>query len=331
MTVSLSHLGRLLPLLAIAATGAVAQDAPKDNLDARFENGIVAIAEDRVITVEEVRRELAPLLPEVQRGSRNEQEFQQRLEALQNDIVQNLIDRVLIVKEFYKDEKRRIPESFIDNAVAESIQDQFDGDRSKFLAYLRSQGKTQRDYRRDVEEDIIYGYMRSQMRKSQSVVSPVKVETYYKENKDKFYQDDAVHLRLIQFNRGNLDDDQLRTKAAEAMVQLTAGTSFEDVAKEFSQDARRSRGGDWGWQQRADLKKEFSDVVFNMEKGKYTEPIILPEGAFILYVEDRRYAGIQPIDAVRDQIENILLQQMSREAQNEWLEKLRRTGYVKYY
>jgi len=331
MTVSLSHLGRLLTLLAIAATGAVGQDAPKDNLDARFENGIVAIAEDRVITVEEVRRELAPLLEEVRRAARNQEEFNQRLEALQNDIVQNLIDRVLIVKEFYKDEKRRIPESFIDNAVAESIQDQFDGDRSKFLAYLRSQGKTQRDYRRDVEEDIIYGYMRSQMRKSQSVVSPVKVETYYKENKDKFYQDDAVHLRLIQFNRANLDDDQLRTKAAEAMVQLTAGTSFEDVAKEFSQDARRSRGGDWGWQQRADLKKEFSDVVFNLEKGKHTEPIVLPEGAFILYVEDRRFAGIQPIDAVRDQIENILLQQMSREAQNEWLEKLRRTGYVKYY
>jgi peptidyl-prolyl cis-trans isomerase SurA len=331
MIVRISHLGRLLPLLAFA-TGAAAQQEPaKDNLDAQFENGIVAIAEDRVITVEEVRRELAPLLKQVQGESRNEQEFNQKLEALQGDIVQNLIDRVLIVKEFYKDEKRRIPESFVDNAVAESIQQQFDNDRSKYLAYLRSQGKTQKEFRRDVEEDIIYGYMRSQMRKSQSVVSPVKVETYYKENTDKFYQDDAVHLRLIQFNRGNLTDDDLRAKAAEATVQLTAGAAFEDVAKEFSQDSRRSRGGDWGWQQRADLKKEFSEVVFNMEKGKYTDPIILPEGGFILFVEDRRFAGIQPIDAVRDQIENILSQQMSREAQNAWLERLRRNGYVKYY
>jgi peptidyl-prolyl cis-trans isomerase SurA len=284
-----------------------------------------------VITVEEVRRELAPLLDEVERGSKTQHEFDERLEALQGDIVQNLIDRVLIVKEFYKDEKRRIPVSFIDNAVAESIQQQFDGDRSKFLAYLRSQGKTQRDFRRDVEEDIIYGYMRSQMRKSQSVVSPVKVETFYKENKERFFQDDAVHLRLIQFNRGNLSDDELRTKAAEAMVELTAGGNFEDVARQFSQDARRNRGGDWGWQQRADLKKEFSEIVFSMEKGKYTEPIILPEGAFILFVQDRRFAGIQAIDAVRDQIEGILLQQMSREAQSAWLEKLRRTGYVKYY
>ncbi|HEY5551307.1 MAG TPA: peptidylprolyl isomerase [Opitutaceae bacterium] len=330
MTVRPLNLARLLPFVALAV-GAAAQEAPKDNLDARFENGIVAIAEDRVITVEEVRREMAPLMAQVEQGARTQQEFNERLEALQGDIVQNLIDRVLIVKEFYKDEKRRIPVSFIDNAVSEAIQQQFDNDRSKYLAYLRSQGKTQRDFRRDVEEDIIYGYMRSQMRKSQNVVSPVKVETFYKENKDRFFQDDAVHLRLIQFNRANLSDDELRTKAAEVTVQLTSGASFEEVAKEFSQDSRRSRGGDWGWQQRADLKKEFSEIVFNMEKGKYTDPIILPEGGFILYVEDRRHAGIQPIDAVRDQIEGILLQQMSREAQNAWLEKLRRNGYVKYY
>lgn len=329
MTVRITDLGRLLPFFL--AAGGAAQVTPKDNLDARFENGIVAIAEDRVITVEEVRRELAPLMPEVERRARTQQEFNQQLEALQADIVQNLIDRVLIVKEFYKDEKRRIPESFVDNAVSEEIQSRFDGDRSKFIAYLRSQGKTQRDFRRDVEEDIIYGYMRSQMRKSQSVVSPVKVETFYRENTDRFFQDDAVHLRLIQFNRANLDDDQLKAKAAEAMVQLTAGTPFEEVAREYSQDARRSRGGDWGWQARADLKKEFSDIVFEMEKGKYTDPIVLPEGAFILFVEDRRFAGIQPIDTVRDQIEGILSQQMSREAQNAWLERLRRNGYVKYY
>jgi peptidyl-prolyl cis-trans isomerase SurA len=230
MTVPTLNLARLLPFFAIAV-GAAAQVNQRDNLDARFENGIVAIAEDRVITVEEVRRELAPLMDEVSRRAKNPEEFNEQLEALQSDIVQNLIDRVLIVKEFYKDEKRRIPASFVDNAVSDEIQGRFDGDRSKFIAYLRSQGKTQRDFRRDVEEDIIYGYMRSQNRKSQSVVSPVKVETFYTENKDRFFQDDAVHLRLIQFNRANLTDEQLRAKAAEAIVQLTAGVPFEEVAR----------------------------------------------------------------------------------------------------
>ena len=57
----------------------------------------------------------------------------------------------------------------------------------------------------------------------------------------------------------------------------------------------------------------------------------MPEGAFLMYVEDRKYAGIQPLDEVRDQIENVILQQMARSSQEQWLERLRRDGYVKYY
>jgi hypothetical protein len=44
--------------------------------------------------------------------------------------------------------------------------------------------------------------MQGQQRKSQSVVSPVRIETFYNENKDRFYREDEIHLRLIQLNRG---------------------------------------------------------------------------------------------------------------------------------
>ncbi|HQF38044.1 MAG TPA: peptidyl-prolyl cis-trans isomerase [Opitutaceae bacterium] len=311
---------------------AVAEDAkPKDNLDLRYENGIVAVVEDKAITVEEVRRELGPLIPELQRQYKTEAEYNRALETLQHDIVQDLIDRVLIIKEFRKDEKKKIPPNFVDDEIAQTQNIQFEGDRSKFLAYLRSKGKTQREYRREVEEDIIYGYMRQQMRKSTSLISPVKIETYYNENKDKFYQDDAVEMRLIQINRNALTDDELRAAATNVITRLNAGEKFEDVAKDVSQDARKNRGGDWGWQKRGDLRKEFVEELFALQKGQFTQPIILPESAYILYVNDRKFAGIQPIEEVRSDIERILVSQMARESQERWLERLRRNGYVKYY
>jgi peptidyl-prolyl cis-trans isomerase SurA len=307
-----------------------------DHLDLRFANGIAAVAEDKIITVDDIRREVAPLVPQIQRDSHNEKEFNERLEALQDDVVQNLIDRVLIVKEFYKEKegepKKQIPASYIDNQISEIMITQFDNDRSKFLAYLRGRGKTLRDYRKEVEEDMIYGYMRQQQRKSQSIVSPVKVETYYAENKDKFFQEDSVHLRLIQFRREEGDTDQLlTTKCTDVLARMNAGETFDAIAKEVSQDTRRAKGGDWGWQKRSDLKPELSNPLFQLEKGGVTKPIIMPEGGFLLYVEDRRLAGVQPIDAVRDEIEHILVQQMARVSQDHWLERLRRNGYVKHY
>jgi peptidyl-prolyl cis-trans isomerase SurA len=324
-------LSLLATALAAPAHAEIA-NPPPDNLNLRYANGITAIAEDHIITVDDVRREIGPLIPEIQKQSRSEQEFNEKVEALQEDVIQNLIDRVLIVKDFYKDEKRKVPASYIDNELAETIITQFDGDRSKFLAYLRSRGISQKDYRKELEEDMIYKYMRSQQSKSASTVSPVKIETFYSENKERFYQEDSVHLRLIQITRGADDtDDTLRTKAAQVIVELTAGTDFGDLARKYSQDSRKGKGGDWGWQRRSDLRKEFSDVIFTLEKGQHSDGIIMPEGAFILFVEDRKHAGLQSLDEVRPEIEHTLVQQGSRQATERWLEKLRRNAYVKHF
>ena len=326
-TLTLILCGLLGPLLR--AQSPASQD---DGLDLRFANGIAAIVEDKVITVDDIRREISPMIPQLQREARSEADFNRRLEQLQDSIIQDLVDRVLIIKEFRKDEKKQIPIGFIERRIADIQAEQFDNDRSKFLAYLRARGTTLREYSREVEEDIIYGYMRQQQRKSQSIVSPVRIETFYEENKDRFYQEDAVHLRLIQLNRESGETElQLYTRGMEVINRFHAGEKFEDLAKEYSQDSRRTRGGDWGWQKRSDLKKEFSDPLFDLKKGEVSSPVMTPEGCFILFAEDRKYAGIQPIDEVRDEIERILIQQMGRQSEDRWLERLRRNGYVKHY
>ena len=317
---------------AVLAAHAQPAATPGDNLNLRYANGIVAIAEEKIITVDDVRREIGPLIPEIQKTSRNEQEFNEKLEALQEDVVQNLIDRVLIVKEFYKDEKRRVPASYIDNQLAETIITQFDGDRSKYLAYLRSRGISQKDYRREIEEDMIYSYMRQQQVKTGSTVSPVRIEAFYNENKERFNQEDSVHLRLIQVARAPEDtDSSLRTKAEGIVAELSAGADFGDLARKYSQDSRKGKGGDWGWQRRSDLRKEFSEVIFALKKGEKSEPLVTPEGAFLFFAEDRKYAGVLPIDEVRPEIEKALIQQGSRKATERWLEKLRRNAYVKHF
>jgi peptidyl-prolyl cis-trans isomerase SurA len=323
------------PVLALAQAAPVPEDAAKavaEKLNLEFANGIAAVVEEKIITVDDIRREIAPLLPQVQRESRNEREFNEKINALQENIIQELIDRVLIVKEFYKDEKRKVPESFVDNQIAETIATQFDGDRSKFLAYLRGRGISQKDYRKEVEEDMIYGYMRQQQRKSATTVSPVKIQQFYDENKERFYQEDSVKLRLIQLTRTEGEtDDALRARASTVQTQIKSGANFIDIARLYSQDSRRTKGGDWGWQRKSDLRKEFSDVLFTMDKGQTSDALIMPEGAFFLHVEDRKMAGIPPIDEVREQIEKMLVQQYARQAQERWLEKLRRNGYVKHY
>ncbi|NUN52000.1 MAG: peptidylprolyl isomerase, partial [Planctomycetaceae bacterium] len=85
-----------------AAPAGPTSDPVAQNLNLRFANGIVAVAEEKIITVADVMQEIGPLLPQLRNEARNEKEFQERLEQLQDGAIQNLIDRVLIVKEFRK-------------------------------------------------------------------------------------------------------------------------------------------------------------------------------------------------------------------------------------
>ena len=322
-----------LTLLGITSSG-YSQTNPDadDGLNLRYANGVAAVVENKVITVDDIRKEIAPLLPQLQRDARNEEDFNKRLESVQDSIIQELIDRVLIINEFRKDEKKQIPPGFIDSRIADIQSQQFDNDRSKFLGFLRARGTTLRQYRIEVEDDIIYSYMRQQQRKSQSIVSPVRIETYYEENKERFQQEDSVHLRLIQLNGASDESEaQLLTRAMEVIGRFQRGEDFSELAKEYSEDSRRSKGGDWGWQKRSDLKKEFSSPLFNLDKGEITDPILTSDGCFLLFAKDRKYAGIQPIDQVRDTIERILIQRMSSVSEERWLERLRRNGYVKHY
>ena len=318
----------LLPLLAAVSSPA---QRVHNVWDPPFKQGIAAEVEDEIITFEELRREMAPLIPRIREQSQSRDQFQQQMGELYFEVLQNLIDRVLIVGAFHEKEYQ-IPQTIIEDEFDRVLIEDFDNDRAAFLDFLESQGMTVREFRRDLWERIVVSVMRGEMRRSQSQISPERIQTFYDENQLRFYEEEAVKLRIIML-RPIADEgaDQMRQSLERVQQELESGTAFEEVARRFSQDSRRESGGDWGWIQRPDLRDELAEIAFTLVSGEYSEPVTLNEQIFILYAEEMRPEGIQPLSEVRERIEEILASQLARQAQNAWLERLRRAAYVKLY
>lgn len=317
-------------LLAVLAFGASAQKA-HNIWDPPFRQGIAAEVENKMITFEELRREMSPLIPRIRESSRSRAEFTARMEELYFEVLQNLIDRVLIVAEFAEKEFQ-LPQSYVENEFDRILIEDFENDRARFLEYLESQGKNVREFRYELRERIVVSIMRSEKRKSQSQISPERIEQFYNENKINFYEEEAVKLRIIMLRPlADENPDQMRQTQEQVYKDLAEGETFAEVAMKYSQDSRRDRGGDWGWIQRPDLKDELSAVAFSLDKGDFSDPVPLGEQIFILFAEDKREEGIQPINEVRDRIEEILASQLARQAQQQWIERLRREAYIRYY
>jgi hypothetical protein len=60
---------------------------------------------------------------------------------------------------------RHIAAEYIDQAYADTLREQFSNDPAKFAAHLEERGMTQDEYRKTIEENIAYGYMRQRQRK----------------------------------------------------------------------------------------------------------------------------------------------------------------------
>lgn len=77
----------------------------------------------------------------------------------------------------------------------------------------------------------------------------------------------------------------------EAIAALNSGRSFDDVAREFSEDKAR-QGGNLGWKGRGSLIKEFEKIAWETPVSKTGSPewreVKTGEGYHVLMVEGRK-------------------------------------------
>lgn len=294
-------------------------------------NGIAAQVNDKIITLDQLRQQILPIVPEIRRRSASRDQFEQNIALVTREVLQNLVDQILIVREF-NEKGYVLPEAYIRNEMEDYVIKNFGGDRSRFLESLRQQGTNEMGFRNQMKDSIIVSYMRSQMVRSATQVSPEEINQYYQQHRSQFYEDAGVKLSMIMLTpAGGENGERVAQQVAAIQKGLADGVPFADLARRYSQDPNAAEGGDWGWRRYSDLRKELATAVEPLEKGQVSDPVELSGITYILYVEDKRDSGVKDLDTVRAEIEGAITSQLARQAQQRWLERLRKQAYIRYY
>src|SRR5213594_2948704 len=202
---------RSVTLAVLAAALAQADAAAEYELS----NGIAAIANDAVITYEDVRQASAEAVELYRRTYFNNPEvFEQKKIAAMSEALEQLIDRQLVLHDF-KTIGGVLQESYIDDAIKDRIRERF-GDRETLTKTLRAQQITYETFRQRTRDDIITSIMEKKNVREAIMVSPAKIERYYQTNLHRFKLGDQVKLRMIMLNRTAAGSaDELRQLASE--------------------------------------------------------------------------------------------------------------------
>ncbi len=134
------------------------------------------------------------------------------------------------------------------------------------------------------------------------------------------------HILLRPSQRLSLDQARARLEGYRRSIDNRSAT-FEDLARQFSEDGSASQGGDLGWASPGTMVPEFEEAMNQLEVGGLSAPVTSRFGVHLVQVLERRQVDVDP-KQLREQARNALREQKFDPAYAEWVRDLRSRAYI---
>lgn len=119
-------------------------------------------------------------------------------------------------------------------------------------------------------------------------------------------------------------------RLAEYRRQIESGQrSFEDIARQYSEDGSAAAGGDLGWAAPGMFVPEFEAAMNALAPGGVSEPVVSRFGVHLIQVVERREVALDA-KQLREQARNVLRERKFEQAYLDWTKELRARAYVEY-
>src|SRR5271169_6649330 len=171
--------------------------------------------------------------------------------------------------------------------------------------------------------------------RQRSEVTDDDVKLYYQSHIDQYKLEDRAHVAHILFKTVGMTDAEaaeVKKKAEDVLNKAKHGGNFGDLAKQYSEDTTKDKGGDLGWIVRGQTVPEFEAAAFSLPKGSISDLVKTQYGFHIIQVIDRETARTQTLDEVKASIVNQLQQekaeQLGETVSTQIADEIRRGGRV---
>ncbi|MEO7100103.1 MAG: SurA N-terminal domain-containing protein [Luteolibacter sp.] len=299
-------------------------------------DGIAAKVNGKVITKNQVSFMLSPRYAQlVAQFPRRGAQFETLFNEAKKAIIQELIDREIIIDEF-KQIGASIKPNVIDEEIKRQMRELYNGDEAKFREELKRNRLTMEGYREMTREKMIVMAMRNKMGSEAPPPLPNEIQKEYDETKSSLRDvtKDVISFQKI-FIPASDPDNAVATPESQLSIaedlakQIADGKDFAELAKAHSKDAYADKGGIQENIPRTDLSPEFAAIIFDAPVGKVVGPLMDPQGFTIVKPIKIDLGPAPPLDdKMRDMIEERIKRKKTSVQYERWIESKRKKAMI---
>lgn len=291
---------------------------------------VVAVVNDEAVTQSEVDVYLHPLYDQLREQYQGEELARQL-----NEIRLKLLNQIIEDRLVYQESKARgitVDESDIDHLV-EDTKSKFPP-AADFETTLASQGYTLTELRENFRRQIAIRKLHDIEIRSQVVVSPQEVEDYYKNHPSEFAEEESLRARSVTIRKSEeavkkgLTDEAAKQKIEAIRKRILEGESFEQLARELSEDANAKEGGMVGWVKRGSMLASIDGALFELKAGGISSVLETSMGYHLFKIEEKKTSRIPPLEEVREKIREMIFREKARKRFGEWMNQLKTQAYI---
>lgn len=239
-------------------------------------------------------------------------------------VLQNMITDILI-EQRAAEMGIGVSREDVDRAV-QDVEQQNGITTAQLEQALVAQGMTMKEYRDQLENQILRFKLTGIEVKSKADVTRREVQTYYESHQNDFLRPAQIRLSRISIPLGEKGKETY-AEAEELRMALEEGRSVEDLVAEAPAPLG-AEGGDMGYFKPGQLSPMFNEALDGLEGGEVTD--ILQDGdvLHILRVEESVPGRTAPLEEVESEIADQLRAEKMEEKLEEWREDLRESAYI---
>ena len=275
----------------------------------------------------------------------------QNLDARQKaKLAQTIIEKE-IVRELMYQEGQNKDKSVSPETVEKELQEfkKSYGSEEEFNKTLKARGLTEDELKKGIEVDLIAKKLLDDRVKGKVHITDTQVKKFYDDRKESFKRPEsfrASHIFVAYVPYEEVEKsspEELKEKAAEYRAEakkkidevyekVKSGGNFEELAKQYSEDAGSAdKGGDLDFMYKGVFDPMFDKAVAELKVGETSGIVETEFGYHIIRLMDTRPSDYAPFEEVEESIQKHLFMVEAQKLVGRYIEALRKKADIIVY